>query len=126
VEPGEIAPELIDLPGIFVSRVVKTTGGRWQGLAPAPRPALRTRRASTTASRAVEREGIAGTPPSSSGTAPRESRRRHPHDGVGTTWRGGRDPSRRERRPGLRPDGVGRGSATSIRTSGTQPASSWR
>ncbi|HKA44290.1 MAG TPA: 3-oxoacid CoA-transferase [Burkholderiales bacterium] len=25
VEPGEIAPELIDLPGIFVSRVVKTT-----------------------------------------------------------------------------------------------------
>lgn len=25
VEPGEIAPELVDLPGIFVSRVVKTT-----------------------------------------------------------------------------------------------------
>src|SRR5499426_2553658 len=25
VEPGEIAPELIDLPGIFISRVVKTT-----------------------------------------------------------------------------------------------------
>lgn len=33
VEPGEIAPELVDLPGIFVKRVVKTTqvkGALWK------------------------------------------------------------------------------------------------
>ena len=40
VEPGEIAPELIDLPGIFVSRVVRTThvvdGKAWRR--PARRP----------------------------------------------------------------------------------------
>src|SRR5258705_11754084 len=39
VEPGEIPPELIDLPGIFVSRIIKTTqvvdGKAW------PRPARR-------------------------------------------------------------------------------------
>jgi 3-oxoacid CoA-transferase len=40
VEPGEIAPELVDLPGIFVSRVVRTThvvdGKAWRR--PARRP----------------------------------------------------------------------------------------
>src|SRR5262249_56326804 len=41
VEPGVIPPELIDLPGIFVARVVKTThaldGKAWRR--PARRPA---------------------------------------------------------------------------------------
>ena len=37
----------------------------------------------------------------------RESRRRHPHDGVELSRGPRRDPARRERRPRLRPDGVG-------------------
>jgi 3-oxoacid CoA-transferase len=46
VEPGEIPPELVDLPGIFVSRVVKTThvidGKAWRrpGRRPADQPRL--------------------------------------------------------------------------------------
>jgi 3-oxoacid CoA-transferase len=39
VEPGAIAPELIDLPGIFVSRVVKTTQKFELWLRPERRPA---------------------------------------------------------------------------------------
>src|SRR5439155_161156 len=59
VEPGEIAPELIDLPGIFVSRVVKTThvvdGKAWRR--PARRPADQPRLYD--GKPALTREGIA-------------------------------------------------------------------
>jgi 3-oxoacid CoA-transferase len=53
VEPGEIVPELIDLTGIFVSRVVKTThavdGKARHGAGPCG--GLRISRASTVANR---------------------------------------------------------------------------
>jgi 3-oxoacid CoA-transferase len=59
VEPGEIAPELIDLPGIFVSRVVTTThvvdGKAWRR--PARRPADQPRLYD--GKPALTREGIA-------------------------------------------------------------------
>jgi 3-oxoacid CoA-transferase len=59
VEPGEIAPELIDLPGIFVSRVVKTTqvvdGKAWRR--PVRRPSDRPRLYD--GKPALTREGIA-------------------------------------------------------------------
>ena len=59
VEPGEIPPELIDLPGIFVSRVVKTThvvdGKAWRR--PARRPADQPRLYD--GKPALTREGIA-------------------------------------------------------------------
>jgi len=59
VEPGEIAPELIDLPGIFVSRVVKTThivdGKAWRR--PQRRPADQPRLYD--GKPALTREGIA-------------------------------------------------------------------
>jgi len=59
VEPGEIPPELIDLPGIFVARVVKTThvvdGKAWRR--PARRPADQPRLYD--GKPALTREGIA-------------------------------------------------------------------
>src|SRR5882672_5191726 len=59
VEPGVIPPELIDLPGIFVSRVIKTThvvdGKAWRR--PARRPADQPRLYIGKA--ALTREGIA-------------------------------------------------------------------
>ena len=59
VEPGEIAPELIDLPGIFVARVVKTThvvdGKAWRR--PARRPSDQPRLYD--GKPALTREGIA-------------------------------------------------------------------
>src|SRR5207244_7924256 len=59
VEPGVIPPELIDLPGIFVARVVKTThivdGKAWRR--PARRPADQPRLYN--GKPALTREGIA-------------------------------------------------------------------
>ena len=83
VEPGEIAPELIDLPGIFVSRVVKTThavdGKAWRR--PARRPSDEPRLYD--GKPALTREGIARNAARLvQGRDLCEPRRRHPHDGV--------------------------------------------
>mgnify|MGYP003694525629 CR=1 FL=1 len=108
VEPGVIPPELIDLPGIFVSRVVKTTqvvdGKAWRRPArrPADQAAPLRRQAGADARGDREERG-----PARQGRHLREPRRRHPHDGVELPRGPRRDPARRERRPRLRPDGDG-------------------
>ena len=108
VEPGEIAPELIDLPGIFVSRVVTTThvvdGKAWRR--PARRPADQPRLYD--GKPALTREGIArnaaklvkeGTYVNLGVASP---------DGVELS-RGSRVILHAEEwRPRLRPDGLGR------------------
>ena len=108
VEPGEIAPELIDLPGIFVARVVKTTqvvdGKAWRRPAAtafgSAAPLRRQAGADARGHREERRQARQGR-------HLRESRRRHPHDGVELSRGPRRDPPRRERRPRLRPDGDG-------------------
>ena len=108
MEPGAIPPELIDLPGIFVSRVVKTTqvvdGKAWRRpeRRPSDKPRLYNGKPALTRAGHREERGHARQ-----GRHLRESRRRHPHDGLELSRGPRRDPARRERRPRLRPDGVG-------------------